>query len=96
VLGVVSSGEGAIAKALELTPDLVLMDIRLPGEMDGVEAAAHIQARVQTAIVYMTAYGDERTVQRALDSNPAMVLRKPLQTAALQSALESVLGEAEG
>jgi CheY-like chemotaxis protein len=96
VLGIVSSGEAAIAKALELAPDLVLTDIRLPGEVDGVQAALHIQARMKTVIVYMTAYGDEHTVQRALESHPATVLRKPLQNAALQRALESVLGAAGG
>lgn len=96
VLGMVSSGEEAIAKALELKPDIILMDIRLSGEMDGVEAAEHIRARMKTAIIYMTAYGDERTLQRTQASNHLTVMRKPFQNDALQRALDEALGEAEG
>jgi CheY-like chemotaxis protein len=96
VLGVVSSGEEAIAQTLQLRPDLVLMDIRLPGEMDGVEAAEHIRALVPVAMIFMTAYGDDGTLQRALASGPVVVLRKPFQNAALQSALARALGDVEG
>jgi CheY-like chemotaxis protein len=96
VLGVVSSGEEALAQTLQLQPDLVLMDIRLLGEMDGVEAAECIRARVQVAIIFMTAYGDAGTLQRVQASSPAMVLQKPFQHAELQSALVKVLGEAAG
>jgi len=77
VLGLVSSGQEAIEKALELRPDLVLMDIRLPGTMGGIEAAERIRAQLQTVIVYMTAYADEPGVPRALARDPAMVIRKP-------------------
>jgi CheY-like chemotaxis protein len=52
VLGIVSSGQDAIEKALELRPDLILMDIRLPGNMDGIEAAERIRAQLQTVILY--------------------------------------------
>jgi CheY-like chemotaxis protein len=92
VLGLVSSGEEAIAQALELRPDLILMDIRLPGDMDGIEAAERIRAQLQTVIVYMTAYADEPTVQRATASGPVMLLRKPFSISELQEALERVLG----
>jgi len=94
VLGIASSGQEAIEKALALRPDLVLMDIRLPGDISGIEAAGHIQAQLQTVIVYMTAYADEPTVQRALASGPATVIRKPFQISELQRALESTLGNA--
>ena len=94
VLGLVSSGDEAIAQAMELRPDLILMDIRLPGHMDGIEAAERIRAQLQTVIVYMTAYADEPTVQRAMASGPAMLLRKPFSISELQEALERALGEA--
>jgi len=94
VLGIASSGQEAIEKALALRPDLVLMDIRLPGDISGIEAAGHIQAQLQTVIVYMTAYADDPTVQRALASGPATVIRKPFQISELQRALESTLGNA--
>jgi CheY-like chemotaxis protein len=96
VLGIVSSGEEAIAQTLQLRPDLVLMDIRLPGEMDGVEAAEHIRTLVPAAIIFMTAYGDDGTLQRTLASGSVVVLQKPFQHAELQSALVKVLGEAAG
>jgi CheY-like chemotaxis protein len=94
VLGIVSSGQDALEQALELKPDLILMDIRLPGHMDGIEAAERIRAQLQTAIVYMTAYADEHTVQRALATHPAMVMRKPFHSSELQRTLESALGQA--
>jgi CheY-like chemotaxis protein len=94
VLGIVSSGQDAIEQALEFRPDLILMDIRLPGNMDGIEAAERIRAQLETVVVYMTAYADERTVQRALASNPAAVMRKPFHSGELQRTLESALGHA--
>jgi CheY-like chemotaxis protein len=94
VLGIVSSGQDAVEKALDLRPDLILMDIRLPGTMDGIEAAERIRAQLQTVIVYMTAYADEPTVQRALASEPAVVMRKPFHISELQRALERALGKA--
>jgi CheY-like chemotaxis protein len=94
VLGIVSSGQDAIEKALDLRPDLILMDIRLPGNMDGIEAAERIRAQLQTIIVYMTVYADEHSVQGVLASDPAMVMRKPFHIRELQRTLDSVLGQA--
>jgi CheY-like chemotaxis protein len=94
VLGIVSSGQDAIEKALDLRPDLILMDIRLRGNMDGIEAAERIRAQLQTVIVYMTAYADAHSVQRALASDPAMVIRKPFHISELQRTLNCALGQA--
>ena len=57
-----------------------------------MEAAGHIRAQLPTVIVYMTAYADEPTVQRALAGEPATVMRKPFQISELQRALERALG----
>jgi len=63
-------GEEAIEKAAELGPDLVLMDIRLKGAMDGIEAAAEIRERYDIPVVYLTAYADSNTLQRAQVTEP--------------------------
>ena len=65
VLAVASSGKEAIKKAAEALPDLVLMDIVLEGYMDGVEAAERIRDRLDIPVVYLTAYSDNKTLQRA-------------------------------
>jgi len=64
------SGEAAIKKAGELLPDLVLMDIHLNGKMDGIEAAQQIHDRFDIPVVYLTAYSDEKTLERANVTEP--------------------------
>jgi len=59
------SGEKAIKKAGEIRPDLILMDIKLKGEMDGIEAAEIIHDRFDIPVVYLTAFADEETLERA-------------------------------
>ena len=61
----VSSGEDAVAQAAELKPALVLMDIGLKGDMDGIEAAVRIRAQLNIPCVFITAYGDNKTFERA-------------------------------
>src|SRR5687768_9361835 len=68
--GSVASGEEAVPKASETRPDLVLMDIRLRGDMDGVEAAQAIRAQLDIPVVYLTAYADEETILRAKTTTP--------------------------
>jgi CheY-like chemotaxis protein len=70
VSAVASSGEEAIRKAAETRPDLVLMDIKLKGDMDGIETAGQIRARFNIPAVYLTAYADENTLQRAKITEP--------------------------
>ena len=65
VPAVASSGQEAIRKAGQIHPDLVLMDIVLEGDMDGVETAEQIKNRFDIPVVYLTAYADKRTLQRA-------------------------------
>ncbi|MDQ7054267.1 MAG: response regulator [candidate division KSB1 bacterium] len=63
VVGVASSGELAIRVALDTRPDLLLMDIRLKGKMDGIEAAKAIIKQLQIPVVYLTAYADSQTFE---------------------------------
>ena len=70
VVDSVSTGKDAIEKAAALNPNLVLMDIKLKGEMDGIQAATEIRKRFRIPIVYLTAHTDEATLQRAKASEP--------------------------
>lgn len=67
---VVTSGEKAIEKAKENHPDLILMDINLNREMDGIEAASRIQSFSDIPVIYLTAYTDEITLERAKITEP--------------------------
>jgi two-component system cell cycle sensor histidine kinase/response regulator CckA len=85
------SGEDAIAKADDLRPDLVLMDIRLRGELDGVEAAAKIRECFDIPVVYLTAYADKDTLQRAKITEPYGYILKPFEERELHTAIEMAL-----
>lgn len=91
VLAVVASGAEAIQKAVELCPDLVLMDIRLRGAMDGIEAAARIHAQVNIPIIYLTAHADQATLERAKVTEPFGYLLKPFEDRELQITIEMAL-----
>ncbi|MFN2168660.1 MAG: ATP-binding protein, partial [Anaerolineae bacterium] len=88
VCGQVGFGEDAIAQAGKLRPDLVLMDIRLKGPMDGVEAAAEIRGRFDIPVVYLTAYADANTLQRAKVTEPYGYILKPFEERELHTAIE--------
>jgi CheY-like chemotaxis protein len=91
VVALAASGQEAIQKALTLHPDVVLMDIRLQGDMDGVEAAQKIQACAAIPVVFMTAYVDEETQQRVKATSSWGCLYKPFTPHQVQAALEHVL-----
>jgi PAS domain S-box-containing protein len=91
VRGMASSGEEAIKKAGELHPDLVLMDIVLGGEMDGIEAAEKIRTRFNIPILYLTAYADEKTLERAKVTQPFGYILKPFDDRQLHSNIEMAL-----
>ena len=91
VPAIVSSGEEAIQRAGQIRPDLVLMDIRLQGEMLGVEAAEQIRTQFDIPVVYMTAYADEASLQRAKVSQPFGYLVKPFMSDELRSTIEMAL-----
>ena len=78
VSGICSSGEDAIIKAGEFHPDLILMDITLAGEMDGIEAAEHIKELYDIPIIYLTAYSDSSTLKRIKVTEPTgYVMKEP-------------------
>lgn len=88
VVGNVTTGEDAVAKAAELRPDVVLMDIHLQGEMDGIAAAEQISNRYNIPIIFVTAHGDETTLQRAKLTRPYGYIIKPFEPNELRANIE--------
>ena len=88
VCGIASSSDEAVALALNLNPDLILMDIRLNGPIDGIETAEIIHEERDVPIIYVTAYADEQTLQRAKITGPYGYVLKPIRTNELNSAIE--------
>lgn len=95
VAGSVSSGEAAIEQALKLRPSLVLMDIRLAGKMDGIQAAEGIRKEADLPIIYLTAHSDDPTLVRARNTGPFGYVVKPFKTDALHCAIEIALHKHE-
>ncbi|MCZ7400590.1 MAG: ATP-binding protein [Candidatus Methanoperedens sp.] len=85
---VVTSGKEAIEKVKENNPDLVLMDIHLDGEMDGIEAASKIHSFSDIPVIYLTAFSDNNTLERAKITEPYAYIIKPLKDRELQINLE--------
>lgn len=88
---VAPTGEEAVEQANALRPDLVLMDIRLKGTLDGIEAATQIRRQQDVPIIYLTAYADDDTVARAQLTEPAGYLLKPFVERELQTTIEMAL-----
>jgi PAS domain S-box-containing protein/putative nucleotidyltransferase with HDIG domain len=88
VIDVVSRGDEAIAIAESSRPDLVLMDIVLKGEIDGITAAEKIWEQCSVPIIYLTAYADEATLSRAKQTEPFGYILKPFDERELQTAIE--------
>ena len=95
VSSVVASGEQAITQVDQEKPDLVLMDIHLDGHMDGIEAAAAIRASHQIPVVFLTAYAEDDTLRRALDSRPFGYLIKPCEGRELHATIQMALARRE-
>jgi PAS domain S-box-containing protein len=91
VAALAARGEEAVAQAEETRPDLVLMDIRLNSELDGIEAAEQIRSRLQIPVIYLTAYADEQTLARAKITEPYGYILKPFEERELQTTIEMAL-----
>jgi C4-dicarboxylate-specific signal transduction histidine kinase len=91
VIGVTSRGEAAVELAVSMQPDLVLMDIRLEGAIDGIDAAQQIRTICQTPVVFLTAYADDETVRRASRAEPFGYLLKPFEDLQLRTVIEMAL-----
>jgi signal transduction histidine kinase/HPt (histidine-containing phosphotransfer) domain-containing protein/BarA-like signal transduction histidine kinase len=83
-----AEGAEAVAKAGRARPDLVLMDVRLQGEMDGIEAARRIQRLYDIPVIFLTAHSDSDTLERAKASSPFGYLLKPFEEREVHLAVE--------
>ena len=91
VCAVAANGSEAVEMSMELRPDLILMDIMLPGEMTGVEAAEKILGLVDTPIVYLTGFSDDTTINSAKMTQPFGYIVKPFSVGELRSTIEIAL-----
>jgi CheY-like chemotaxis protein len=91
VIAHATSGEAAVQQAVDTKPDLVLMDVRLQGSMNGIEAARLLRERHLVPVVYVTAHG--RAVEKEIDPERGeFVLGKPFSPAQLEAVIVSAMG----
>ncbi|MBN2445016.1 MAG: SpoIIE family protein phosphatase [Spirochaetales bacterium] len=95
VPGIAASGNEALKLISDTEPDLVLMDIHLKGSMDGIQAAMKIREMYDIPVIYLTAYSDHATVERAKETEPYGYLLKPVSERSLELAIEMTLQKAK-
>lgn len=91
VVGMAGEGSEAVSLALELNPDIILMDIMLGGSMDGVEAAKAIKKYKDIPFIFLTAYTDEKTLERAKEVQPYGYILKPFKERELYTTIDIAL-----
>jgi CheY-like chemotaxis protein len=91
VIDIVDSGERAIELAAELRPNVVLMDIKLQGEMNGFEAAEIIQQRFNIPTVYITAYAETEVSEQVKGKTSFMYLQKPFILNEIKATIDDIL-----
>ena len=92
VLPIAISGESAIRIASEHKPDLVLMDIKLRGRLNGIETATVLIRQYSTPVIYCTAHSDPATMEAAQGTSPSAILMKPVSDSDLKAAVQHALG----
>lgn len=88
VVGASSTGEKAVELAGETNPDIVLMDIMLKGEMNGIQAAEQIRVNFSIPVIFLTAYADESTLSKAKITEPYGYILKPFKEIDLHTTIE--------
>lgn len=91
VPAIVATGEEAVKMAEITFPDLVLMDVRLKGDMDGVETAEKIREIFNIPVIYLTAYSDDEILEKAKKTEPYGYIVKPFKANDLHSNIEMAL-----
>jgi len=91
IVDVISTGEEAVQRAIATSPDLVLMDVRLKGKVDGIEAASTLRFQYGIAVVYLSAYADNDTLKRASKTEPFGYILKPFEERELHTTIEMAL-----
>ena len=91
MIGIVQTGEQAVEIAVEKKPDLVLMDIQLAGKMDGITAAENIRIKTRIPVIYITAFSDDKSVEKAKVTEPYGYILKPIREHMLKTTIEIAL-----
>jgi DNA-binding LytR/AlgR family response regulator len=91
VVGAAATGEQAVKLAMETQPDIILMDIMLKGEMNGIEAATQIRTETNIPVIFLTAYADESTLNRAKITQPYGYIIKPFKEIDIHTSIEMAL-----
>jgi CheY-like chemotaxis protein len=91
VVGIANSGDQALKMINDIFPDIVLMDIHIHGEIDGIETARRIPRYLHIPVVYLTAYSEDTTLKRASDTYPYGYLIKPFQARELHATIKMAL-----
>lgn len=91
VVGIAASADQALRMATEEKPQLVIMDIRLAGTRDGVDAAIELMTKLGIPSIFATAHGDEKSRRRAAAAKPLGWLQKPYSSALLVAAIKTAL-----
>ncbi len=91
VVGAAATGEQAVKLAMETQPDIILMDIMLKGEMNGIEAATQIRTETNIPVIFLTAYADESTLNKAKVTQPYGYIIKPFKEIDIHTSIEMAL-----
>ena len=95
VCGIIPRGEEALLHIRENPPDIILMDIQLKGEMDGIEVIRSMQREVNIPVIYLTANADDAHFSRAKETHPYAFISKPFKKLYLQRAIELTISQSE-
>ena len=88
VIGISYSGEEALGKARSLGPDLILMDIMIPGKLDGINVAEIVKSELGIPVVFLTAFSEDKIIERARKAEPFGYILKPFQDRELKASIE--------
>lgn len=91
VVGISNSGESALENAVKTKPEVILMDIQLKGDMNGIDTAKQIKQFLDVPIIYLTAYADDKTLTKALETSPFGYLLKPFVPKELHTTIQTAL-----
>jgi len=92
VVGVVKCGEDLVKESEKKNPDLIVSDIRLKGDLDGIDAVNIIHKSKNTPVIFVTGYGDDSTYSKALTASPSAFLLKPFSEGKLIKSVKEIIG----
>ena len=95
VIGLAHSGEEAVEKTMSLRPDLILMDIMIPGNLDGIQVAEKVKAELDIPVIFLTAFSEDKIIERAKQTEPYGYIVKPFQDRELKASIEIALYKKE-